>query len=235
MQVLLISATLLGLGGSLHCLGMCGPLILKLHQGTGLSKSWHSLVYHLSRALTYGLMGLLIGMVGKGLYLMNIQQYLSILAGIVLIVLLIWPHLKSTRIPSPLRNFNARNFTKFTRLPSSIKFPALGMLNALLPCGLVYTAIGVSLVSASSPLDGFLFMFVFGLGTLPALWSISLLGSKFSLSRIRSARWLVNTFTLVVAVMLILRGMNLGIQYLSPKQNTEQTTMDACCQESDGE
>ncbi len=229
MQALIISAVLLGLGGSLHCLGMCGPLVLSMHQGGQKISVLQSLSYHLSRALTYGVMGFLFGLLGQGLFLLDVQQYLSIFAGIVLLVIVLRPHLKVNWVPKALRDFNIRNYSRFQKLPSATKFPALGMLNALLPCGLVYTALGVAIVSASTPIQGFLFMFIFGLGTLPALWSLTLFGSKLKGAKMQKAKWLTTAFTLVVVFMLILRGMNLGVQYISPKQDLAKKEFNSCC------
>ncbi len=232
MTALLISSVLLGLGGSLHCLGMCGPLVLRLHHGDMGASIGQTVVYHVARALTYGVMGLLIGLLGQGLYLMNVQQYLSILAGVVMLLIVWRPRLSVRWIPRWVQEFNTRNYKKFLQLPNYLKFPALGMLNALLPCGLVYTALGVAAVTASSPALGFLFMFVFGLGTLPALWALSLAGSRLDMRRWRGARWLLQGFTVVIAVLLIMRGLNLGIKYISPKQNTAQTELGDCCHKS---
>ncbi len=229
MSSLVASALLLGLGGSLHCLGMCGPLVLRLHHGDIGAGHLQTLAYHVFRALTYGVMGLLVGLLGQGLYLMDVQQYLSILAGVVMLLILLRPDLQFKWIPKAVRDFNARNYKRFLQLPAYIKFPALGMLNALLPCGLVYTALGVALVSAQTPLLGFLFMFLFGLGTLPALWALSMLGTRLDARKIRGARWLLQGFTVLVAVLLILRGLNLGIKYISPKQNKAQTELRECC------
>ncbi len=225
-----ISAVLLGLGGSLHCVGMCGPLVLRLHHENTGSSIWNTLAYHLSRSLTYGMMGIILGLFGRGLYLLNVQQGLSVIAGIVMLVILFWPSLKVIRVPGLLKNFNKKYYSKFLQLPASIRYPALGMLNALLPCGLVYTALGVSLVSNHHPLHGFLFMFIFGLGTLPVMWALSYLGNNFVSLRIKKIRWVLNSFTFVVALMLILRGLNLGIPYLSPQINSEKQTVEACCQ-----
>ncbi len=229
MQVLLVTAILLGLGGSLHCLGMCGPLVLSIHHGTSDGGVWSGLLYHISRAFIYGLMGLVFGLVGQGLYWMDIQQYLSILAGVVLLIVVLWPKLNFRWIPSFLQNFVQKSFHKLQSLPVLLRIPALGMLNALLPCGLVYTALGVSLVTARTSIEGFIFMFVFGLGTLPALWILGIVRGRLKWSKWKNAHLAVRSLTLVVAALLILRGLDLGIPYVSPAQNPATQTMGECC------
>lgn len=91
----------------------------------------------------------------------------------------------------------------------------LGLLNGLLPCGLVYLGIIGSLATGSA-LQGALFMLAFGLGTAPVMLSFLLMAKQFNFNYRKRLQKLAPVFISLVAVILILRGLNLGIPYLSP-------------------
>ena len=96
------------------------------------------------------------------------------------------------------------------------------MLNGLLPCGLVYMAIAGA-IGTGGIVEGSLYMFLFGLGTIPMLLAISLAGNILSLTVRNNINKLIPVLVVIVGLLFILRGLSLGIPYLSPpKQKIEQ-------------
>ncbi len=226
ISLLYISALLLGIGGSLHCIGMCGPLAMSLpFSGVATSnKNISILIYLFSKAFGYGIIGLLFGLIGKSFLILNWQQNLSIIAGIILLLITVIPYLKE----HSTRNFIFKNqfniiYKRIIEKPQLKHFFLFGIINAFLPCGLVYAALAGATVSHSA-IGGFTFMFLFGVGTSPALISIILFSNKINLSfrkHIKSSSYYIS---LLIAIILIIRGMNLGIPYVSPevKINSEK-------------
>lgn len=182
-QIWIFGGFLLGLGGSLHCLGMCGPLVMMIPFSTanGSNAKINRFLYYASKALGYGLIGILLSSIGLGISFITGQRILSILAAI-LIVLLVIPN--SIKFQIPLINHISNHLSLVLRNLNSTgrwyQFGLAGMLNAFLPCGMVLVAATASLAS-DSLLLGFIFMFMFGLGTVPVLLSFEL--SKFLFTR----------------------------------------------------
>lgn len=238
---MLYSALLVGLLGSIHCLGMCGPLALALPIRKG--GPWQALsgrlLYHAGRILTYFLMGWVMGSLGWGVAFSTSQQHLSVVMGALLIVLWWLPARITSRIsPVPaMARFTSRIRGRFRNLLQSRSYQALfllGLLNGLLPCGLVYVALAGAVVTGSA-LQGMAYMALFGLGTLPMMLAVSLASQWVSAAR---RAWLTRftpVFTLLVAFLLIIRGLNLGIGGVSPKIESHQAGHDkakvpvTCC------
>jgi sulfite exporter TauE/SafE len=216
-----IAGFTLGLIGSLHCVGMCGPLSLALPVQY-LYKSQRALaivLYQVGRVMTYSTLGLIFGLAGRQVYLAGLQQWFSIGMGILIIFLLIqyWVFRRNIR-PTLLNNFYIavqRLMIKILKTRGAIAFLFFGAANGLLPCGMVYIALAGALVTTAVH-QSVLFMAMFGLGTVPAMIAISLFGQFFSLKVRNSFRRIVLVFVTVMAVVLILRGMNLGIPFISP-------------------
>jgi len=217
--LLIISAILLGFGGSLHCLGMCGPLVMSLPFQTIDTSKKHAatFLYVFAKALGYGLIGTVFGTIGKAFLMMNWQQTLSITAGVILLLITVLPYLKEG-VSKQFLFGNQFNFLyqKIVKEPELTHFFTFGLLNAFLPCGLVYTALAGATISLS-PLHGFIFMFLFGIGTSPALVSIIIFKNKLNFTFRKNLKSSTYYFSLLMAFLLILRGMNLGIPYLSPQ------------------
>lgn len=220
---MLWTALIIGLSSSLHCAGMCGPIALAMGGTHTLARSrWVGgrILYNIGRTTTYALLGLIFGILGQGFVWSGLQQGLSIGLGISLLIVLLlqgqtekaflqWPGL--SRILAHLRSSLSR-LLKRDQLPAMFH---LGLLNGLLPCGMVYIALAAALTQPSL-LDSVLFMAVFGMGTLPVMLSLSLGGPLLSRRLRQHSQQIMRGATLVVAILLILRGMDLGIPYLSP-------------------
>jgi hypothetical protein len=217
------SALLLGLLGSLHCVGMCGPIALALprprHQ-TALEWIGGRVFYQAGRVASYATLGLLFGLLGSTLQTLAYQKALSFAAGG---LVLLWglyhiPALRRRlRLPSfaPATGLLTRRLGRMMQRPRPLTFLGIGVLNGFLPCGLAYLAAGTS-ISAGAPAASALYMLYFGLGTVPAMLAISLSGWKIKATwRNRIASWLPYA-AVALALLMVLRGMELGIPYLSP-------------------
>jgi len=224
---------LLGTVSSFHCVGMCGPLALALpvQHLAGFRKSMSLLLYHLGRITMYAGFGLFFGLAGRGLYIAGFQQWFSIGLGLFLIFLLI-QYIVYKNFPQPafIQNIYQKiqhQMIRLWKLPTKGSFLLLGMANGLLPCGMVYLAIAGAL-NASQVKSGVLFMVFFGLGTLPPLFALSYFGSMFKLAFRNKIRQLTPYIVAGMAIVLILRGLNLGIPYISPLLGAARTPAVIC-------
>jgi len=212
-------ALILGLVGSLHCIGMCGPLILALPHGSNSHpvRFWLlRITYHIGRAGTYALFGWLAGTFGHNFKLLGWQQGLSIVGGLLLVALAVWPRLQS-RFPG--FNFIWLAFRpiqhRFFRQAGFQKQLIAGAFNALLPCGLLYTALAGAVVMGH-PLYSALFMGIFGLATVPGLLILSFIKRVLRFQSICGSAHFGTSITLLLGIWMLLRGMGLGIPLLSP-------------------
>ena len=217
----MITGLTLGMISSFHCVGMCGPLALSLPVEK-LSGTWRRLavmLYHAGRILTYATLGLIVGLLGRRIYIAGFQQVLSLSLGIAILFLLLWRRLSRDRKKSGLEIKWTRGLQQLIlRLwhsPSRSTFFWLGMANGLLPCGMVYLAIAGAL-SLPKVAEGVLFMTLFGAGTLPALLLVSYSGHLISLTFRQQIKKAMPLFIAGMAILLILRGLNLGIPFISP-------------------
>jgi sulfite exporter TauE/SafE len=218
----------LGLVGSLHCAGMCGPLALALPV-TGSSRAVYllgRLAYNAGRVVTYGVLGAVCGAIGQTAALAGWQRWLSLGAGMAILLGLI----ASTRIGLAAPVTRAVGSLK-TALSSILRRRSLGALlvfgslNGLLPCGLVYVACaGAAATGAIGP--GIEHMLAFGAGTVPLMLGMSLAGRVVHrATRFRYQRAMPAAVALV-GVLLVLRGLALGIPWLSPDLAAGP---DSCC------
>jgi sulfite exporter TauE/SafE len=210
-----------GFFGSVHCVGMCGPLALSL-PGAGAVRARYlaeRLLYNLGRACTYTVLGGAFGALGLLVSLAGAQQWISIGVGALMILgaLVPWVSRQISHLERAPAQFLGRVMQPIQRLYRRGGFGAMlviGLLNGLLPCGFVYAALATA-TTAGDVATSMAFMAAFGLGTLPAMFGVSLLG------RIASTTWrvrlqkLVPLGLVVVGVLLILRGLSLGT-LLSP-------------------
>ena len=220
------AALSLGLLGSFHCIGMCGPIAIALpvHHLNGFGKIWSILIYNLGRAFTYALLGALFGLVGQGFYLGGFQQTVSIVLGVLLLFSIGLPRI--VRLPRLGYVYNGVSKLKsklawlFTQKGNSVLF-LIGALNGLLPCGLVYIGIAGA-IATSTFVKGAAFMFVFGMGTFPVMMSVVVFGQFISIRYRNVVRKIIPLAVSVMAILLVLRGLNLGIPYVSPRMEEQQ-------------
>ncbi len=238
LMVLIGAGLAFGLVTGLHCVGMCGPLALALpmvgHTRTGYVLG--RILYNLGRAVTYAAMGALIGLIGQSFAMGGLQRGVSIGAGVLLLLGLVL--MKTGILNRLMERFGI--FTLFARLQGLWRrnfsnrgltgLFVLGLINGLLPCGPVYVALAAAAATGGSG-PAALFMFAFGLGTLPMMLAVSLAGKLIQMPLRRKLQKLVPASAAVVALLLILRGLALGIPFLSPPvQATEiGAPPGACC------
>lgn len=212
---ILISAFLIGFAGSLHCVGMCGPLmvsnVLKQHDFKESIFRW--IAYHVGRIFVYSMWGLLFGSVGISIKWFGMQQNISLALGIAILAILLlikkFPAFE-TKIQGfvPYKLMVKRLYPKSAGSSIYSSFVG-GLLNGMLPCGLVYVALAGATAMQDS-VQGAIFMVVFGLGTLPMLLFVMIIGARLQFAvRKHLAKWYPIMIGLM-AIMLIIRGLNLG-------------------------
>lgn len=217
MLAVFTAGILLGLAGSLHCVGMCGPLAfgLPVHQLSPGKKAAALALYHSGRIITYSLLGLVFGLAGRRLYLAGMQQALSIALGSIILLYFI---VGKTYQPAPVKKFHhwvQARMINLLKAPSWSNFFLFGSLNGLLPCGMVYVAIAGAM-STNDVLKGMLFMSSFGFATVPAMFALGFFGYLVNL-RVRNGLKQASPYIICfIGVLLVLRGLNLGIPFVSP-------------------
>jgi sulfite exporter TauE/SafE len=227
---LFISALVLGIISSFHCVGMCGTIAFSIptQHLTSVKKVMGILLYNFGRISTYSVLGLLFGLLGRQISLAGFQQWFSIIAGVIILMVVVQSFLKKPVFHLPGYNKMASLITKlisrFIGKPSLGSIYLLGAANGLLPCGLVYMAITGALATGTvTGATGF--MASFGLGTLPAMFLLSYF--RFMIG-VASRNFIRRSVPFVVAAMgalLILRGMGLGISFISPGFSASQHTI----------
>ncbi|MBI3233586.1 MAG: sulfite exporter TauE/SafE family protein [Bacteroidetes bacterium] len=229
------TAFTIGLLGSLHCVGMCGAIAFALPRN---KDRWRFLsgriLYNLGRVATYSILGIFFGFVGQAVSLAGFQQRLSITIGILMLLAILIPNkftgkLLSVRWIAPFISRIKSNIGKLFGHGSMPALFAIGLLNGLLPCGFVYVGIGGSLTTNSIG-GGAAYMALFGLGTLPTMLAASLATNVISINVRNAVRRFLPVAMAVLAVMFIMRGMALGIPYLSPKLSSTPTIPAECHQ-----
>lgn len=212
------TAFILGAVGSLHCAGMCGPLALALPV-TGQTASAYLLgraAYNLGRIGTYAALGALFGGLGHTLALAGWQRWVSLGAGIAVLAGLFVSSRYAMNLPIwQWVGWLKSRLAQLLQRRSLAALLLLGTLNGLLPCGLVYVA-GAGALAAGSVISGAASMIAFGLGTVPMMLVVSLAGKRLQLALRFKWQKLIPAFAVIMAAMLILRGLSLGIPYLSP-------------------
>lgn len=232
---MLWSAFIFGILGSFHCIGMCGPIafMLPVDRKNSIKKTFQIAFYHSGRLLTYSILGLLFGMLGKTIDFFGFQQQLSILIGVSMILYILFP----------IKMINKFNFSKpiykfISKVKSALgkelkkktfdSFFTIGFLNGFLPCGLVYMAIFGSLVSASFVYSS-LYMVLFGLGTIPLMTTVIYLGKFLNTAIKQRIQNIIPVFVVIIGILFVLRGLGLGIPYISPIPVNEMVTNSINC------
>ena len=219
---MLLSAIIFGLLGSFHCIGMCGPIafMLPIDRQNKTKGFFQILSYHLGRLFTYSLIGLLFGFLGKGFYFFGFQQQLSIIVGVLMIVVILFP--KILQKLSLSKNISGIILKIKNSLGTELKkktndtFFTIGFLNGFLPCGLVYMAI-FGAITTSNAFIGSLYMFLFGLGTIPLMTTFVYLGNFTKGNFRKNIQKAIPIMIVFIGLLFIVRGLGLGIPYISPK------------------
>lgn len=223
MFVEISAGFVLGILGSFHCLGMCGPIAIAIpHRSSSrLGILLESLVYNFGRVITYSVMGLLLGLVGTPLRLAGIQEYVAVATGILMLLFLIIPR-KYYQGRGNIKFVNSfvmsfkRKFNEFFNSKSMFSLLIFGFLNGLLPCGLVYIALAGSFASTDL-LTSTLYMSAFGIGTVPMLALLYFTKNMLTLNLRKKLTKLIPYGVALVAILMILRGLSLGIPLISPQ------------------
>lgn len=213
-----LSGFVIGVMGSMHCIGMCAPLSMVMHSPKMMLGR---IVYNTGRVITYGLIGILVGFLGQLVAMGEVQQVLSIFAGAMLLLAAIFPYLSSKLQSSPawynrLIASLKRAMGGFIRKKGLGSSLMVGMLNGLLPCGLVYLALAGAALAGSAA-GGMTYMLFFGLGTIPAMLLAPLIGQWLQQRFAFDLNKAYPVFLGILGLIFILRGMNLGIPVLSPE------------------
>ena len=218
---MLLSALIFGLLGSFHCIGMCGPIafMLPINRDDKVKSFFQILSYHLGRLFTYSLIGLLFGFLGKGFYFFGFQQQLSIIVGVSMILLILFPKLLQKL--SLAKNISTiilkikNDLGQALKKKSNDTFFTIGFLNGFLPCGLVYMAV-FGAIATSNPFTGSLYMFLFGLGTVPLMTAVVYLGNFTKNNFKNKIQKAIPVMVIFIGALFVLRGLGLGIPYISP-------------------
>lgn len=230
---MIFSGFIIGLLGSLHCVGMCGPIALALPI-VGNSKAaliLSRLLYNFGRILTYTFFGFIFGLIGDRIQLFGLQQIVSIILGSLILLRLIIPQKYSfTKLHFFQRTVGKlkQEFSKMFGKNSMKSLFVIGLLNGFLPCGFVYVGIAGAIATGDA-FNGAAFMSLFGLGTLPIMFAASLFSSVLSLKARLNFRKAIPIFSFIIGILFILRGLNLGIPYVSPKMTSHQTAPEIDC------
>lgn len=211
------TAFTIGLLGSLHCVGMCGPIALALPRGeqSTFERVQNVLLYNLGRILTYTFLGIFIGLISQGLFLAQVQKGFSIGLGVFLLLVAIFSINVESRL---LKNDWISRFywylkVQLNRLIGTNRTLAhfkIGVLNGFLPCGLVYMAI-VGALAVESWTGSIVYMLLFGLGTVPLMLATALAGKVISVNFRNMLKKAYPVFIIGFAILLIVRGLNLEI------------------------
>lgn len=232
---MLIAALFLGIISSLHCIGMCGPiaLLLPVDRANTSRKALQILLYHLGRLTAYGVLGFVFGLLGRGFYLAGMQQQLSIVVGILMIAIALIPEKVFARY-----NFSQPVYRAIAAVKSHLgqqfkrKSPdalfTIGLLNGFLPCGMVYAALFGALAMPRLP-ESVGYMLMYGLGTMPLMSLVVYAQSWITVPVRQRLQQLIPVVAVGIGVLFIVRGMGLGIPYISPTTTSLWVQAQANC------
>lgn len=223
-------ALTLGLLSSWHCAGMCGPLFSLILIADQQKMSFLNFIYyHAGRLFVYGLIGLIPVLLGVTAITAGWQQLIAICAG-VFMLLVVWIPKKYFRSINDKLSLSSRSISRNSlKIKSRFKFMGLGIANGILPCGMVYIALAAA-IGGAHVLPPYIFMILFGFATLPVFLVMFLIrqsagGFRFFQLISKKQQMIISA----IAVLMILRGMNLGIPYLSPVVKNDPLNQTSCC------
>ena len=208
---------------------MCGPLSLALAGARRNAFPAWPWLHHGGRITTYSVLGAASGALGAAIVWAGFERWLSIGAGAAALILALGQFRGSNGVGAHVA-FNLKNhFAQLLKGSSAWSTVGLGALNGLLPCGLVYLACAAA-ASSGSVAGGIVIMWAFGLGTLPMLFGIHFASRSFGWAN--PARWrrTILICSMIAGGLLILRGMALGVPYVSPSISNGKVA--SCCHKS---
>ena len=227
---MLATAFILGLLGSLHCVGMCGPIafMLPVDRSNSYKKIGQISVYHFGRLLAYSLIGLVFGIVGKSLYIFGFQQQLSIAIGVLMIAFVLMPYniLGKYNLSKPVYRIISKvksGLGAALKKKTTDTFLTIGFLNGFLPCGLVYVAV-FGAIATTSLMEGSFYMLLFGLGTVPLMTTAIYFGKFLNSTVKQRIQKAIPVAVVLIGALFILRGLGLGIPYISPEPIVEMVS-----------
>lgn len=217
-------AFFIGLFGSVHCIGMCGPLAFAVP--VSQNRWWlivaDKLLYNTGRVISYTFLGLLIGIIGKQLWLYDLQQGVSLLSGALIIMAGLSRLFKLRRLSQmklvPVMLSPINRLLQYA-LKHSAGHLIIGLLNGFIPCGFVYLAL-VGAVNSPSPADAATYMFWFGMGTFPLMLAATVSSGFVGPVIRRRINKMMPYLMVCLGFWFILRGSNLNIPYLSPAKQS---------------
>ena len=219
---MLYTAFLFGLISTFHCIAMCGPIamMLPVERDNQAKKIIQILLYHAGRLSAYAFIGLIFGLLGRGLFLAGFQQKLSIFIGVAMIVVILIPEkvFAQYNFSKPVFKLISKIKTTLGRQFKSKSYKSLftiGLLNGFLPCGMVYVAL-FGAIAMQNELYGVMYMILFGLGTIPMMSSVVYLNSFLSISIRNKIQKIIPFLVIIIGILFIFRGLGLGIPYVSP-------------------
>jgi sulfite exporter TauE/SafE len=201
---------------------MCGPIamMLPVSRDNATKKAIQILLYHLGRLTTYASLGFLFGLLGKGLYLAGFQQKISILVGLLMVAMAIIPEKVFAKY-----NFSRPVYRLISKVKTNLgsqfkrKSPdalfTIGLLNGLLPCGLVYAAL-FGAIAMQNVGFSIMYMLLFGIGTIPLMSAVVYVSNVLSNPFRNKFQKIIPLVTVVIGILFVMRGMGLNIAYISP-------------------
>lgn len=232
---MIYSAIILGLISSFHCIGMCGPIamMLPVDRTNPTKKTTQILTYHLGRLTAYSSFGLLFGLLGKGLFIAGFQQQLSIIVGLLMILVAVVPEkvFAKYNFSRPVYNLISKVKTSLGKQFKNKSYKSLftiGLLNGYLPCGMVYVALFGAIAMQSLPI-GTLYMFLFGLGTIPMMSAVVYAANFITPKTRNSIQKAIPILTILIGMVFIVRGLGLDIPFLSPSTMSLFVQAEANC------
>ena len=232
---MLYSAFIFGLISSFHCVGMCGPIamMLPVDRNNEAKKVTQIITYHIGKLFAYGILGLIFGLLGKSFYLAGMQQQLSIIVGILMIIVALVPEKVFAKY-----NFSKPVYKIISKVKSNLgqqfknksykSLFTIGLLNGFLPCGMVYVAIFGAIAMQSVSL-GISYMLLFGIGTIPMLTAVIYLSNLISFSFRGTLQKIIPVVAVIIGMLFIIRGLGLDIPYLSPSNMSLFVQSEANC------
>jgi hypothetical protein len=205
---------------------MCGPIamMLPVDRNNPTKKVTQIITYHIGRLTAYGTIGLIFGLVGKGFFMAGIQQNLSIFIGAAMIAVILIPEKTFAKY-----NFSKPVFVLISKLKATLgsqfrnksykSLFTIGLLNGFLPCGMVYVALFGAIAMQNAGF-GVLYMVLFGLGTVPMMSSVIYINSYLTLPIRNKIQKVIPYVAVLIGVLFILRGLGLGIPYVSPSNTS---------------